>query len=170
MHEALAMVRRELGPDAAVLHTREVGNRWLNWLPGPRQIEVTASRGVNVPSRLPTRTVAMTPTEPPPSRPPARVAEEAALTHHVQGQLSTLQTMVKDLCRRSKCGSRDDWPEDLFRLFTELLDAELNEEMARELVEGIRNDPEAAGLSDPALLRARVAAMMKAIFAWRGRL
>ena len=24
MHEALALVRRELGPDAAVLHTREV--------------------------------------------------------------------------------------------------------------------------------------------------
>ena len=24
MHEALAMVRRDLGPDAAVLHTREV--------------------------------------------------------------------------------------------------------------------------------------------------
>ena len=53
MHEALAMVRRELGPDAAVLHTREVRNRWLGLLPGPRQIEVTASRGVNVPSRLP---------------------------------------------------------------------------------------------------------------------
>ena len=50
------MVRRELGPDAAVLHTREVRNRWLGWLPGPRQIEVTASRGVNVPSRLPCRT------------------------------------------------------------------------------------------------------------------
>ena len=37
MHEALTMVRRELGPDAAVLHTREVGNRWLNWLPGASQ-------------------------------------------------------------------------------------------------------------------------------------
>ena len=55
MHEALAMVCRELGPDAAVLHTREVRNRWLSWLPGPGQIEVTASRGVNVPSRLPAR-------------------------------------------------------------------------------------------------------------------
>ncbi len=52
MHEALALVRRELGPDAAVLHTREVRNRWLGLLPGRRQIEVTASRGVNVPSRF----------------------------------------------------------------------------------------------------------------------
>ena len=67
MHEALALVRRELGPDAAVLHTREVRSRWLGWLPGPRQIEVTASRGVNVPSRLPPRTSRRSrPTEPPP--------------------------------------------------------------------------------------------------------
>ena len=35
MHEALAMVRRELGPDAAVLHTREVpADRWWSRLRG----------------------------------------------------------------------------------------------------------------------------------------
>ena len=68
MHEALALVRRELGPDAAVLHTREVRSRWLGLLPGPRQIEVTASRGVNVPSRLPR---AGRDAEPP-AEPPAR--------------------------------------------------------------------------------------------------
>ena len=116
-----------------------------SWLPGPRQIEVTASRGVNVPSRLPG--AHSQGTERPagqrrrPRRAPVAAAEETTLTHHVQGQLSTLQAMVKDLCRRSKCGSRDDWPEELFRLFTELLDAELSEEVARELVEGVRNDP-----------------------------
>ena len=55
MHEALALVLRELGPDAAVLHTREVRNRWLGILPGQRRIEVTASCDVNVPSRLPAR-------------------------------------------------------------------------------------------------------------------
>ena len=54
MHEALAMVRHDLGPEAAVLHTREVqSRRFFGWLSGPREIEVTASRGVNVPSRLP---------------------------------------------------------------------------------------------------------------------
>ena len=39
MQEALALVRRELGPSAAVLHTREVrGNGLLGWLSGVRQI------------------------------------------------------------------------------------------------------------------------------------
>ena len=175
MHEALAMVRRELGPDAAVLHTREVRPRWLRWLPGPRQIEVTASCGVHVPSRLPPRA----------GKEPRGTAAsgcverldtagggcatsryrdkpaETKLTHQVQGQLSTLQAMVKDLCRRSKCGGQDDWPEELFRLFTDLLDAELSEDVARELVEGVRNDPRAADVSDPMLLKAHVAGMIE---------
>src|SRR5437763_15028982 len=56
MQEALALVRRELGPKAAVLHTREVnGSRLLRWIPGLRKIEVTASLDVNVASRLPQR-------------------------------------------------------------------------------------------------------------------
>jgi flagellar biosynthesis protein FlhF len=161
MHEALALVRRDLGPDAALLHTREVRNRWLKWLPGSRQIEVTASCGVNVPSRLPSRQRVERTAEARPERPSVRTTEAAKLTHQVQGQLSTLQTMVKDLCRRSKGGPRDDWPEELFRLFADLLDAELSEDVARELVESVRNDPQAAGLCDPMPLRARVAAAIE---------
>lgn len=166
MHEALQLVRRELGPDAAVLHTRRVRPRWLGWLAGPRQIEVTASRGVNVPSRLPTRECK----EPTPKRSTAeggcattvRVEEDAdtKISRQVQGQLSTLQVMVKDLCQRSKCVG-NDWPTELFRLFTELLDADLSEETARGLVENVRNDPSMTGISDPMRLRARVASMVE---------
>jgi hypothetical protein len=75
MHEALAMVRRELGPDAALLHTRPVRSRWLRWLPGPQQIEVTASRDVNGPSRLRPRVSSRNFVELPSPRPPARVME-----------------------------------------------------------------------------------------------
>ena len=48
MQEALSLVRRDLGPDAAVLHTREVRGlrRWF----GGGRIEVMASASVNVPS------------------------------------------------------------------------------------------------------------------------
>ena len=52
MQEALELVRNEMGPDAAVLHTREVRGGLFRWLSG-RRIEVTASAAVNVPSRLP---------------------------------------------------------------------------------------------------------------------
>jgi flagellar biosynthesis GTPase FlhF len=50
--EALRLVRDELGPDASVLHTRDVGSTLVRWL-GGRLIEVTASAEVAVPSRLP---------------------------------------------------------------------------------------------------------------------
>ena len=53
MPEALAIVRRELGPDAAVLHTREVPASAISWLRATRQIEVIATaEDVDIPSRL----------------------------------------------------------------------------------------------------------------------
>jgi flagellar biosynthesis protein FlhF len=50
--EALRLVRDELGPDASVLHTREIGSPIVRLL-GGRRIEVTASAEIEVPSRLP---------------------------------------------------------------------------------------------------------------------
>jgi len=50
--EALRLVRDELGPDASVLHTREVGSPLVRLL-GGRTIEVTASAELSAPSRLP---------------------------------------------------------------------------------------------------------------------
>lgn len=163
IHEALALVRRDLGPDAAVLHTREVRNRWLGILPGPRQVEVTASRGVHVPSRLPSRRTPPTETPPPKTsaNTSAHPAAESPLSQQVQGQLSALQAMVKDLCRQTKGSGRNDWPEELFHLFTDLLDAELCDQEARELVERLHRDPSADNLCDPLTLKARVAAMIE---------
>ena len=162
MHEALALVRRELGPDAAVLHARQVRNRWLGVLPGRRQIEVTASQGVNVPSRFHTTAVASRPAAAvPPPKSPAPAAEDARISHQVHSQLSTLQAMMKDLCRRSKGDGQGDWPDELFHLFTELLDAEVVEEVARDLVERLRSDPRAEGLTDPVMLKARAAGIIE---------
>ncbi len=53
MRDALELVRRELGPSAAVLHTREVNSGALSRLVFGRQYEVAARAAVNVPSRLP---------------------------------------------------------------------------------------------------------------------
>jgi flagellar biosynthesis GTPase FlhF len=50
--EALRLVRDELGPDASLLHTRDVGSPLLRFL-GGRTIEVTASLELAAPSRLP---------------------------------------------------------------------------------------------------------------------
>ena len=52
LQEALAEVRRTLGPDASILETRTCRAGWLSWLPGGQQVEVLASRTIQVPSRV----------------------------------------------------------------------------------------------------------------------
>jgi flagellar biosynthesis protein FlhF len=181
MQEALALVRRELGPDAAVLHTREVRERGFLWLPGPRQIEITASCDVNVPSRLPSRTIPNRRTGMQPSlhEPSARVAvavpsragygpPPAPMPDAMQNQLSELQAMVKDLCRRSQAVPGQDLPDELFRLFTDLLDSDLSEELARELVERVRSESRGGRLADLVLVKARIARMIEAEIAVAG--
>ncbi|MHC4176688.1 MAG: hypothetical protein ACYSWU_04230, partial [Planctomycetota bacterium] len=180
MHEALGLVRHELGPDAAVLHTREVRSGLLfGWLAGRRQIEVTASTEVNVPSRLPTRrcdenaavarqgstcrasTSAPTMPDAAGRRPEDRPEDQPELPQEVQGQLTSLQSMVKELCRRSQGSHGHDLPDELFRLFADLLDADLSEDLARELVERIRLEAPGAEWADPVLAKARIARMIE---------
>ncbi len=157
MQEALSMVRQELGPAAAVLHTREVGNSGLlRWIPGFRKIEVTASADVNVPSRLPQ---AATPASPPAAK-AAPPPETAALGPGLDEQLRNLHSMVEDLCRTSKSGRPDVCPE-LFHLYTDLIEAELSEELAREFVEKVRVQASPESLCDPALAKARVARLIE---------
>jgi flagellar biosynthesis protein FlhF len=69
--------------------------------------------------------------------------------------------MVKDLCRRSQSGGRHDLPEELFRLFTDLLDSDLNEELARELVDRVRTEARGTRLDDMVLVKARIARMIE---------
>jgi flagellar biosynthesis protein FlhF len=165
IHEALALVRRELGPDAAVLHTREVKKRRFLLFPSRREIEVTASREVNVPSRLaaekPARLEPRREADLQPRVPAAPPPDDAKLSRQVQGQLSTLQAMMRDLCRRSKNDGRNNWPEELFHLFTELLEADFGEDIARQYVERLRDDPGAASVADAMMLKARVAGMIE---------
>jgi len=182
MREALILVRRELGPDAAVLHTREVRTRRLfGWLAGPRQIEVTASAGVNVPSRLPLRPShaaaalpAALPAEPSArsTPPPARTAPPEPPhdrdLEDMRGQLTNLQSLVRQLCQRPGAADHRDLPDALFRLYTDLIDLDLDEDLARELVDRVRAEVNGEEMEDPLLVRARIARIVEAQIAVTG--
>jgi len=165
------MVRRELGPDAAILHTREVrGGRWLGWLTGARWIEVTASAEVRVPSRLPEEEL--------PSQGLSAVPGEAGWSGFSgrrpldagipldrapggagllrQGRVNEqLASLVRQWEAETRQSGHRELPEVLFRLFAELLDAEWEEHVARELVEQLRDSLGQAEPLDPVLVRAR---------------
>jgi len=165
MQAALAIVRRELGPEAAVLHTREVhGSRLLRWIPGMRQIEVTASADVNVPSRLPPGhevRARAAPVAAPPHRSAPELEDRARFRDEVQGQLSNLQAMVEDLCRKSKSSGHHDLPESLFQVYMDLIEAEIAQEQARELIEQVRAEVPPQDLNDTVLIKARVARLVE---------
>jgi flagellar biosynthesis protein FlhF len=177
MHEALAMVRRDLGPDAALLHTREFrSSRFFGLIAGTRQIEVTASAGVNVKSRLPAGNLRETrplldagiSLQSPPASRQSAMPSRAMGSDDVHGQLNDLRTMVKELCSRSRSPSRPDLPDALFHLYTDLIDADLNEDLARELLEQVRIEVPGAELADPLLVKAHIARMIEAEIAVTG--
>ncbi|MGE0606757.1 MAG: flagellar biosynthesis protein FlhF [Pirellulales bacterium] len=202
IQEALLQIRGDLGPQAAILHTRELrsGALW-NLLPGMRRIEVTAALDVPVPSRLPPRAVLTSPElESPPVPRPVRTTElphvriadtempamsktaepprdvlafspsdrdaggleldtasREMFHHEVAGQLSALQMMVEELYRRAQePEERSEIPESVFQAYTRLLDVEVDEELARELVEDLHRQTSPDEQSDPMLLVARL--------------
>lgn len=161
MQEALAKVRAELGPDAAVLHTRRLGGP-LSWLPGGRRIEVTASSDAQVPSRLTAEDMDaddavarrfdrdFPPSHDPPDArtnhtydaPEGHIDYRAKFRSDIQNQLADLHSMVEELCRTKSNEHGPAPPHEmtgwLFQLYTDLIDAEVNEELARELVGRVR--------------------------------
>jgi flagellar biosynthesis protein FlhF len=154
MQEALALVRLELGPSAAVLHTRQVrGSRLLRWIGVARQIEVTASSQVKVPSRLPQRTESAVAHR----SAPLEWEGREIFRNELKGRLDQLQSLVEDLCRRSRHYPQREWTDSLFRLYADLIDAEIGDDLARELVERLRRELPDDDLGDTLLAKARIA-------------
>lgn len=167
LQDALQLIREDLGSDAAVLHTRELRGGLLRRLMGIREVEVTASTTVNVPSRFEEPAYSRSPwdTEPEPGGCYMPSADEhdyrTKFRDDLKCQLDNLQSVVEDLCRQKQQAPSHELPELLFLLFTDLIDAELSEELARELLERVRQGSTAGDLEDAVLLRARIARMIE---------
>ncbi len=137
LQEALTLVRKDLGPEAAVLQTRQVWPGMLRGLMGRRQVEVTASNDVIVPSRFGFDSARMAVDAGMELDRPA-ITEAAVATdipnEPISRSGSTSQewgTWIKD-GSGPQCGHR--MPQSLFDLFTDLVDADVDDELARELV------------------------------------
>lgn len=179
MSEALAMVRRELGPNAAILQTRK-RRGILGWVPGGYRVEVTASASVNVPSRFgesaedaPASIASELGTsELPASILPQQAENFAAsggeLGADLQRRINDLQSMVNDLCQRSAASGRQDVPQELFQLYADLIESEIPEELAREYIERIRAEATPEELADPLMVKAHVARIVESEIAVRG--
>ena len=176
MRDALELVRRELGPSAAVLHTREVNSGPLRRLVFGRKYEVAASATMNVPSRLPESFAdpgveysfhspvaayesVVTPAE---VDVDYRARYRDDFRRQVAGQLDELHAMVEKLCEHAASAPAHDLPEAQFHVFTSLIEADVDETTAREWMDRLRGEGVPRSLDDAAVVMNRVAEYLEA--------
>ena len=206
MQQALEIVRKELGPDAVILHTRELPQpKFRLWGTNNEKVEITAGLGINVPtpkalqqsamqqsaaSRAyaaaatvsarpaePSLSVQRRPVEPalpvvPPRRfnappPPAAAAcpipvahPGAAQSEDISRQLESIQRMVEKLSHNSVAGG-DEMQSDLFQLYTGLIESEVDEDLARELICQIKAERSPGAAFNADASRARLGALVE---------
>lgn len=182
MAEALVAVKRDLGRDAVILHTRTFRKGGFLGFGGRQMWEITASPNINIASPSPRARKAAAAMAPA-SRPrqsvsvidgPAQLPEvglyapasssvgqgvtESPSTGNDNGlgrQVQALTTMVETLLRRQD-EHQPDMPEELFECYLGLLQQEVAEDIARDLVEKIRAECTGEQLKDRALIQARM--------------
>jgi len=217
MQEALALVRKDLGPDAAVLDTRPLGGGLLGRLFRARRVEVTASLECHVASRFAAPNDAALKDAMPKDAAPQDLGEgpsaafsrpaadhedslpfesTAAVTpptayvptegdqaagasdqlpksdqasDHVAEQLDNLKSMVEALCRQSTVGApENELPDALFGLYTDLIEADVSEQLARQLVAQLKREQGPSCRLEPVLLKARAAQLIEQEFETTG--
>ncbi|MGD9723570.1 MAG: flagellar biosynthesis protein FlhF [Pirellulales bacterium] len=173
MQEALAQVRRDLGPKASVLHTREVRAAGLmRFFNTASEFEVMASANVTVPSRLAARDrsvdslVAKGPAIERRVVASGGVATRRSVPAHDAGpdlheQLARLHAQVARLRSDTRETERPPLDDTLFRLFTDLIEADVNEDLARELVERVREHGLNSGGDNLDALKSRVVELVQ---------
>ncbi len=180
MQQTLNLVRSELGSEATVLHTREVNGGMVRRMLLGRYYEIAASTEVKTPSRLPSAHSLPTgplPTSPQPVAPVNREQNYSAKyrdaiyeqnqRHEAGGNdLEELQSLVEQLRSQSENSPQRDVPASLFPAFTDMIEADVDEEVARELVERLRN--ESHDLSDAKTVQSQLVEMLESELAVTG--
>ncbi|MCH7525884.1 MAG: flagellar biosynthesis protein FlhF [Planctomycetes bacterium] len=150
MAEALVEVKRRLGPDAVILHTRTVRHRGVLGHGGRRLVEITAARetfplpGSSAGGRFPRGAGADGVVEGAPEAMPL-VAQGSArggadLTS-VSTELKALKSTVVDLVRETqalRCPCPEAGSEQLRQVYQQLIESQVAEDIAGQLVRRVR--------------------------------
>jgi flagellar biosynthesis protein FlhF len=163
MAEALASVKRELGRDAVILQTRTLRKGGVFGFGGHEVVEITASADVNVLPRGPRRgdrspqreraealarmfggssasSEAGGREEPPAgqTRPSGVSTDDGDFAAMMRGELGNIREMVAALVAEQRQAKMPELPEELFNAYLQLIESEVAEEMARQLIDSVR--------------------------------
>ncbi len=135
MKEVLARVRSELGPEAVILQSRETRKRRWFGLAAVHGVEITA--GLAAPKPAPDH------------------EEGAEAIEQLSTQLATMHTLLRGLCRRKKSPT-PDLPHELAAVYAKLIDGEIHESIASDLVCQLRDELSRTEMVDVSSVAARL--------------
>jgi flagellar biosynthesis protein FlhF len=136
--EALRLVREDLGPEASVLHTRQVGGGAWRWLVGGPDIEVTASSQVQAPAILGDDEEQL---------PRADLLDfRSQFREHVRRQRGGRSSALEDLIPQPSHSLQHDLPALLARIGRRLAGQHIDPATASQLIEELRDAAELEGL------------------------
>jgi len=165
MHEALELVRKELGPDAALLHTREVPQRGLKGLLGGKEIELAASPDSDLKSRFEIEEP-QPEIEPEEEPSPVEQTEEASASAEERPLPEDAGIDLEAMSfSQSFFSSGPGWPPSLLRLRERLVEADVPGFLADSLCEKVLSTHAEPAQQDEAALveaiRAELAASIQ---------
>ncbi|MHC4064765.1 MAG: flagellar biosynthesis protein FlhF [Planctomycetota bacterium] len=176
MAEALDQVKRQLGRDAVILHTRTFSKGGLFGLGGRPMVEITAARGAADlpryagPVRMPPKsgiqeaTAGGAASATAPSEASIRAPDVSALT----AELGAVKSLVRDLVRETRRSVTPSLPEQLFESYVHLVEAQVSEEIAQRLAAQVRDELDAEELANPAAVRRKLAAYVESLLPTAG--
>jgi flagellar biosynthesis protein FlhF len=185
MPQALDLVRRELGPEAMVLHTRELNGGLIGRILCGRAYEIAATTSpAKAVNRHEPEEVFFEPSRPALDNAPVtspwrgrlgreiEPAQHTATPNHfphspfatphssVSPQVAEFQSLVEQLRNRGDSAPQRAMPPELFEHYTDLIEADVEEEIARDLIDRLRREP-TADLLDPSANRLRLGALVE---------
>lgn len=153
---ALARVRKELGPDASVLHTRELNTGLLRKLIAGTEVEVAASLTVPVPALSAQN-------DPLPDQASPKPFQQLPLPPKLQ-QTEPLPVPARPQPALDRITERlPQAPTALFDAFNQLADAGIDEQQRRELLSELRQHASQQDLTD----QSRVSGLIEELAAKR---
>jgi len=176
MAAALEQVKRRLGRDAVILNTRAFTKGGLFGWRGRSVVEITAAHQVD--DLIRPRRSGRTPSELNAGVGPAEGRSASGTTAGATGlvgdastltaELASIKSLVRDLARQSRRNHQGGLPDQLFETYLRLVENQVSEELAQQLVARIREELSAAELAVPDTVRRRLAAALEAMLPTAG--
>ena len=185
MHQALSLVKREIGPDAVIVRTRTFKQGGILGLGARAMVEVTARQNdLSQPSTsrrkknhapfhriyaasagAPFLHQANCPLPIPPAPGGAARGEPAYLpfSEEIKHQITDLRSLVEALVKEQRQLHAPQMPEKLFDFYLNLIQREVADEIARDLIGKIQKDMSPEQANNAHYIRQKLAEVMDAM-------